>query len=368
MDPIHPVASPAPEVTIVLATYNRPDTLQAAIRTVLGQTYPHWRLLVLGDGCGDETRAAVAAFPDPRIRYFNLPMRAGEQSGPNSVGLALAATPYLAFLNHDDLWLPDHLATGLDTLQGTGADFYIGTSAFAFGTRMIGEGTLMPSFSEIHGPGRRPGHSVLPVTVAQRRAFEPASAWLLRTAPAQQVGYWRGRDSTPGTTPLRDWVARAWRAGLHIVFGERLTVLKVTTHVARRDAIGKGQYHGRSEEHAALLAKLSAMSPETLRREILAEVGSGRASRRGGVRRLVVPVRALAAPVVRAAYYPTGVDLAGIAFTLAERLLRRGRQAKLQSVVRKRTGEAFRREVELEEIVRLGVEAYFVGQGIRPSR
>ena len=81
-----------PSVTVVLATYNRPDALRAAIRSVLRQTRPDWRLMVIGDRCEPPTEEAVRSVQDARISYINLPVRFGEQGGPNSVGMALAET------------------------------------------------------------------------------------------------------------------------------------------------------------------------------------------------------------------------------------------------------------------------------------
>lgn len=68
-----------PSVTVVLATYNGPDALRAAIRSVLRQTRPDWRLMVIGDRCEPPTEEAVRSVQDARISYINLPVRFGEQ-------------------------------------------------------------------------------------------------------------------------------------------------------------------------------------------------------------------------------------------------------------------------------------------------
>ena len=88
-----------PLVSFVVATYLRPDALQAALRGVLLQDYEHWELIVVGDCCGPETAKAIADVGDPRIRYYNLPERYGEQGGPNTAGMHLAGGEYIVFLN-----------------------------------------------------------------------------------------------------------------------------------------------------------------------------------------------------------------------------------------------------------------------------
>src|SRR5437879_999756 len=103
--------SESPTVTIVTATYNRSEVLKHAIRSVLGSTLSDWELLVVGDGCTDDTELCVTSFGDPRIRFVNLPKNTGGQSAPNNLGMELARGRYIAFLNHDDLILNHHLET-----------------------------------------------------------------------------------------------------------------------------------------------------------------------------------------------------------------------------------------------------------------
>lgn len=98
-----------PAVSIITATYNRPEVLRWAIESVRAQTFGDWEQIVVGDACTDDTADVVASFGDPRIRFVNLAQNFGEQSGPNNTGMALASGGLIAYLNHDDLWLPDHL-------------------------------------------------------------------------------------------------------------------------------------------------------------------------------------------------------------------------------------------------------------------
>ena len=113
---------PAPTVTVIIATFDRSNIVGDVIRSVIAQTWNDWELLVVGDGCTDDTAEVVAAFLDERIRFVNLDPRIGDQSGPTNAGIELARGRYIALLNHDDFWFPDHLARALATLERTGAD------------------------------------------------------------------------------------------------------------------------------------------------------------------------------------------------------------------------------------------------------
>lgn len=111
-----------PRVTIVTTTYHWPGVLKLAMESALAQTFGDFEYLIIGDGCTDETEETVRAFNDPRIRWHNLPVNSGNQAEPNRVALQLARGEWLAYLNHDDLWLPHHLATMMEVLRDPGVD------------------------------------------------------------------------------------------------------------------------------------------------------------------------------------------------------------------------------------------------------
>jgi glycosyltransferase involved in cell wall biosynthesis len=112
----------APEVSVIMAAYNRSNVLRYAIESVRRQTRADWELLVVDDAGTDDTADVVAAFQDARISFTSLPGNVGEQSGPNNEGLRRARGRYIAFLNQDDLWLPHHLDTLIGEIEASGAD------------------------------------------------------------------------------------------------------------------------------------------------------------------------------------------------------------------------------------------------------
>ncbi len=103
-----------PLVSVVMPAYNAAATITAAIHSVLRQTYPQWELIVVDDGSTDGTARRVLAFGD-RVRYLRQ-----EHLGPGAArnrGVAEARGHVVAFLDADDLWLPEKLERQMTVLR-----------------------------------------------------------------------------------------------------------------------------------------------------------------------------------------------------------------------------------------------------------
>lgn len=196
-----------PTVSVIIATYNRSRVLRHAIESVRNSRYSDWELIVVGDACTDDTAACVAAFDDSRIRFVNLPERCGDQSGPNNHGIALSRGRYVAFLNHDDFYLPDHLSACVATLEAGDADFVWAPCAIA-----------SPRSGSPDGPPLSFTLEAVPLDgVYTPLATYYASCWMFRRELADRVGPWR----LPGkmfVVPSQDWLFRAWRSGAKLQF------------------------------------------------------------------------------------------------------------------------------------------------------
>lgn len=254
-------------IAIVLATYNRPESLRVAICSVLLQTIPDWRLLVIGDACDERTAAVVGAFADKRISYVNLPSRCGEQAIPNSIGMALAESEYVALLNHDDVLIADHLAQALARLEETGGDLFVGKAAFARFSALMPDGRRNPIFSEITPTDR----NLADVFSFGSERFEPCSAWVFRRQLVGTVGPWHAA-ATLYRTPMDDWLLRAWRAGTNLVQSEDITVLRMLTHY--QTVPGASAYAGDHGEHEILDQLLAERSPAWFRSAVHERLGS----------------------------------------------------------------------------------------------
>src|SRR3989441_7830895 len=96
-----------PVVSVVIPVYNGERYLADAIQSVLDQTYQNLEVIVVDDGSRDGSAAVAKRFGEA-IRYVHRAN--GGVCKARNTGIAVARGTYLAFLDQDDLWLPDKLA------------------------------------------------------------------------------------------------------------------------------------------------------------------------------------------------------------------------------------------------------------------
>ncbi|NVO32120.1 glycosyltransferase family 2 protein [Hymenobacter lapidiphilus] len=104
------ISPTAPFFSIVIPTYNRAGFIARTLDTVQAQTFEAWEVLVVDDGSKDDTTEVVRPFlADARFHY--LPKENAERGAARNYGLARARGEYVIFLDSDDLFHPNHLAT-----------------------------------------------------------------------------------------------------------------------------------------------------------------------------------------------------------------------------------------------------------------
>ncbi|HPO16812.1 MAG TPA: glycosyltransferase family A protein [Candidatus Hydrogenedentes bacterium] len=200
---------PQPTVSIITATYNRSNVLAFALRSALASTWKDWELIVVGDACTDDSQKVVESLGEPRIRFTNLPRNTGDQSEPNNQGVRLSTGRYIAYLNHDDLWFPDHLDTAVNALETSEADL-----VFTLGLALR--------------PGNEQKLSGIPADGLnyEPNIFVPATVWVFRRELAKAVGPWLHYRKCYNL-PSQNWLFRAYRMGKKLQLVPQITALLI---------------------------------------------------------------------------------------------------------------------------------------------
>jgi glycosyltransferase involved in cell wall biosynthesis len=217
-----------PRVTAIIATYNWSSVLRYSVASVLRQTFTDFELLVVGDGCTDDSERVVAATNDPRVRWINLPANTRHQSGPNNEGLRQARGEIVAYLGHDDLWLPHHLQSIVSAFDRTACDV-----AYALAISVDANGSVWPVT-----PRPLAGSFGAPLTIAHR------------TRVTEEIGGWRDYRELSGAPDIELW-GRAQARGYAFAFVPRLTGIKFPAGMRR------GVYRTRpADQQAAWFARI----------------------------------------------------------------------------------------------------------------
>jgi glycosyltransferase involved in cell wall biosynthesis len=104
-----------------MPAFNADQHIAKAIESILEQTYPHFELLILNDGSTDETQQVIEKFDDERIVKTHLTQNKGLVHARNQL-VAAAQGKYIAFLDADDIALPDRLQLQISFLESGKAD------------------------------------------------------------------------------------------------------------------------------------------------------------------------------------------------------------------------------------------------------
>ncbi|MHA6765011.1 glycosyltransferase family 2 protein [Streptacidiphilus sp. PAMC 29251] len=110
--------APTALVATVIATYRRPEALLAAVRSALAQTVTDQVVIVVDDGAGLPSAAELP--DDPRLFTVSLSRNIGMAGIVRNTGIRLTRSRYVAFLDDDNLWEPDHLEQALAVLTAPG--------------------------------------------------------------------------------------------------------------------------------------------------------------------------------------------------------------------------------------------------------
>ncbi|MDB2481936.1 glycosyltransferase [Gammaproteobacteria bacterium] len=104
------------KVSILMNCYNSALFLKESIDSVMCQSYEDWEIIFWDNQSTDNSAEIIKQYKDKRIKYFYAPMHTSLYIG-RSQGLKHCEGKYLAFLDCDDLWLPDKLEKQVDIFE-----------------------------------------------------------------------------------------------------------------------------------------------------------------------------------------------------------------------------------------------------------
>jgi glycosyltransferase involved in cell wall biosynthesis len=98
----------APKVSVIIPMYNVAPYVAETLASVMAQTLQDFEILAVNDGSTDDTVAVAQRLKDQRLKILNKPN--GGAASARNYALKAATGDYVAFLDGDDLWLPEKLA------------------------------------------------------------------------------------------------------------------------------------------------------------------------------------------------------------------------------------------------------------------
>lgn len=164
-------------ISVIISTYNRSAMLKRAIESVINQTFQDWELVVVDDGSKDDTQNVVLDLcdKDQRINYVKRKKNFGNDTKPKNDGIMESKGEYVAFLDDDCVFRPDHLQA-LYSCLNKNPDITL-----AYGDRWIVDDnkkikSQLGVFSEFHP------------TILMQRNFIDTSDVLVRREALEYVG------------------------------------------------------------------------------------------------------------------------------------------------------------------------------------
>lgn len=109
----------SPSITIVIPAHNAAGFLPSTLQSIVGQTVQDWECIIVDDGSDDRTAEVAEAHSrtDPRIRCIRQPRSGASAARNRGFAEAAASCHYIAFMDSDDVWLPEALQVLREELE-----------------------------------------------------------------------------------------------------------------------------------------------------------------------------------------------------------------------------------------------------------
>lgn len=135
-------------IDVIIPVFNGAAYIEAAIQSVRQQTFPPERIIVVNDGSTDGTAEVVARLAEADARVVHLARRNSGVSAARNAGIAASSAPFIAFLDADDIWLPEKLQRQMEAFERGGPETGFVHSSYFFinarGERLLDRNVVPP--------------------------------------------------------------------------------------------------------------------------------------------------------------------------------------------------------------------------------
>ena len=176
------------KVSVVIPTYNRSNTLERAVDSVLSQNYDEFELFVVDDASTDDTISVIGRYDDPRLTYIRHEENQGGSAARNT-GIEKAKGKYIAFLDSDDEWLQNKLSSQvrcLDSLSSNWVGVYCNTTKQRNGLSDQVRGTFNRLFHDYQGA--EGGEELIEYILKLRFGIGAGSTLMVRAGTVDTLG------------------------------------------------------------------------------------------------------------------------------------------------------------------------------------
>lgn len=104
-----------PFFSVIIPLYNKEKFVENTLKSVLSQTFSDFEIIIINDGSTDYSEQKVQQFQDSRIRYYSKKNEG--VSVARNLGISLAQSNYITFIDADDYWYPDFLKTMFENIN-----------------------------------------------------------------------------------------------------------------------------------------------------------------------------------------------------------------------------------------------------------
>lgn len=108
-----------PKVSVIIGAYNCGDFIEETVNSVVNQTFTDWELIIVDDCSSDDTCDKILKVNDKRIKLIRLKENSGRPAVPRNIGIKSARGELIAFLDGDDIWLPEKLEKAVNIMAGS---------------------------------------------------------------------------------------------------------------------------------------------------------------------------------------------------------------------------------------------------------